>query len=391
MNFNCCVTLLCVLVFVNRAELANNGYIHDCLLYWGPGYNDILTFLCQDHHQVNNYFVPGATRECSNETTTFQTGNGIATIHFRDCQISQLSGDIFPSYPALRTLNMSSMELNHLPSAFFGGAIKLETFLASHNQLQVLRVDQFALASKLTAVDLSFNNISTIETGTFDDRSSSLVSIDLSHNQIHLIPFETFHKLVNLKMLNLSHNRMESIEIGTFSNQRNLNTLDLSFNAFTVIDLGVVLPHIGAIARFFVEGNPLADNISGYKQQLFPHLIWTDKFAAALPTSHRTDDNAVDNSRDQSSSNDSQGERNGNRNPFDSTISVDLSNSPIIWIILVGIALTIAMLAALFIRLKRFERIYWAEWTNGKNNEYHGEKNMCSVAYDNQCDKILIE
>lgn len=269
--------ILLVAVLASGIAPPKKEYIHDCLLYWLPGNNAVVTFLCDHHFHEINYFQPIATKKCVNATNTFVNA-GIGKIQFQDCQMSQMPYNIFATFSStLRTLNISSMGLESLAHDFFVGAGPLERVNASHNRLTVVRGNQFANAANLVAVDFSFNKIGRIDAAAFDDRLVRLETVSLAHNAIQSVAFETFQKLAKLKYLNLSHNRLEAIDSGTFSTLKFLTAVDLSFNRLRVVDLIAVLPHFVSVRAFAVDGNPLV-HVTGYTSSLFPQLLWSKEF-----------------------------------------------------------------------------------------------------------------
>lgn len=282
MMFVTSMILLIVLISVKCITCANE-YIFDCPRVKNQDCDYDVMFFCHDQFKEMNYFDRQHTIDCSDDDSQPVLTYFVYGIHFNDCQISEISVDIFTSYSYLRTLNISSMQLEHMSSGLFRGSKNLRKIIASHNRLSVIRTDQFVLAKDiLLSVDLSFNNIDKIEKGAFNGPLTHFSSLDISHNNIHRIPFDAFHNMGALRHLDLSHNQMKSIEIGTFAHQRRLKTLDLAFNMITVVDLGRALPQLGWIEDFILFGNPL-NSVSGWNPQLFPHLKWSENFAIASP------------------------------------------------------------------------------------------------------------
>lgn len=399
---------LLVVALASHIILAKNTFVYKCLSYIRDPYDkDIVTFLCDNQYHAIKYFEK-PNKYCSNNTAAF-AGWSIRTIHFHDCQMSRIPYNIFPIYYNLRVLNISSMCLDELQQTLFAGANALERVNASHNRLKAIRTDQFALASGLSTVDVSFNNITTIEIGAFDERSGQLQWLDMSHNQIHHIPLETFHKLLNLTHLYLEHNRLESIDIGTFALQKNLIILDVSFNWFKVLDLRSILPHVGSLEVFSINGNPLRA-VSGYMHQLFPRLMWSEYFSISVGdvSTEKVTENIIDTVRssveavdaenvsvndgyvESTTSNRSVNDNDNGKSLVGDFVSEQQPHNGTRSIIFEIVSvITMVVVVAMIIRQLKMESINRIE-LNAANCRYHVADNSCSALHENGCDAALI-
>lgn len=81
----------------------------------------------------------------------------------------------------------------------------------------------------LRLLDMSHNNITTIDDSTFEN-VTNLIELDLSWNRIETIADRTFHKLAELKRLDISHNRLTRLPEHMFAVPSVLEVLILSNN-----------------------------------------------------------------------------------------------------------------------------------------------------------------
>lgn len=71
--------------------------------------------------------------------------------------------------------------------------------------------------------------------------------------------------------LDLSYNNLSNIQLGTFSNQWNLISLHLSHNFFKSIDFGLFSPRFDHLRSLIIESNELSD-LDGFSRIVFPKL-----------------------------------------------------------------------------------------------------------------------
>ncbi|XP_067123572.1 toll-like receptor 13, partial [Centruroides vittatus] len=126
------------------------------------------------------------------------------------CSISSLEDDVFSDLINLRTVNLDSNQIEHLPPN-----------LLRNNKL-------------LTKFSCSINKISTLPTGIFDGLSE-LRQLHLEGNRLENLPEDVFQKLSSLRILDLSKNRLTFLHENIFLPFANLTNLYLSENNFSKI------------------------------------------------------------------------------------------------------------------------------------------------------------
>lgn len=132
---------------------------------------------------------------------------------------------------ALMEAKCQYLELEEFPS--FSSEEVISSLDVSHNNLTELRTSNLPLSFGTTLLSLSFchNSISHIDNDFFGSLPH-LVQLDLSHNDLKsLEPKELFDKLEELQVLDLSYNEIEVLSDGIFSSLKNLKKINLSYNS----------------------------------------------------------------------------------------------------------------------------------------------------------------
>ena len=113
----------------------------------------------------------------------------------------------------------------------------------------------FANLTRLIYLDLSDNDIYTIESGAFECLTN-LAVLRLSMNNLDTIESNTFECLTNLIALNLEENDLETIERHTFDSLTNLIALDLFGNALGTIE-SHTFENLTNLTHLVLNGNTL--------------------------------------------------------------------------------------------------------------------------------------
>lgn len=143
-------------------------------------------------------------------------GSSLETLKLVDCYLPDISSD---------------------PSTFFQSSSSLHSLEMRGNRLKNLTAPNlFGHSSKLTKIDLSFNDIEIISPAIFSLNSHSLVELNLHGNNLKQIDHLTFNNLKNLRSLRLSFNSLQSISPDLLFSLRKLEELDLSRNQITSIN-----------------------------------------------------------------------------------------------------------------------------------------------------------
>ena len=147
----------------------------------------------------------------------------------------------------------------------------------AHCSINNLRNQQFLSLSNLRILDISFNNIQTLISGTFSGLEN-LESISLLGNPIDQIDVGAFQDLIHIGILDLSGAKLTSIQPGTFDGLANLHTLNLSLNQIERVD-GNSFQNLGILRLLDVREN----QILTFDEKIFTgldslELLYTDSF-----------------------------------------------------------------------------------------------------------------
>ncbi|KAM3914583.1 leucine-rich repeats and immunoglobulin-like domains protein 1 [Leptodactylus fuscus] len=137
----------------------------------------------------------------------------------------------------------------------------LETLDLSSNDLTEIRSGSVPLRLRIKDLNLGSNKLSSLESGSFDNLSRSLLTLRLSKNRISQLPVKAF-KLPLLTQLELNRNRIRSIEGLTFQGLDSLEILKLQRNNISKLTDGA----FWGLARMQVlhlEHNSLTEVNSG--------------------------------------------------------------------------------------------------------------------------------
>ncbi len=100
----------------------------------------------------------------------------------------------------------------------------------SHNQLQDLGLNKsnlYTRTSDIASLDFSFNNISVVDESFFKPLQNSLKLLNMSRNCLKEVSRETFSQLRRLHMVDLSFNSLSSLDSGLFISSTKLRSIYL--------------------------------------------------------------------------------------------------------------------------------------------------------------------
>lgn len=183
------------------------------------------------------YFGDTDGVECVNKKGTnvrYCNKQMIDAIRFNECQLYHIPYTMFKSYPYLRVLDVSKLELDSLQPEHLIGAKGAWELLAGNNVIRELPAFLFTNAGCVTKVDLSFNKIERIDEQTFVG-ACDLTMLDLSGNRIQELNEHMFHGLVNLTHMNLAYNQINQIHPYAFVGLKSLFHLDASHNSILIL------------------------------------------------------------------------------------------------------------------------------------------------------------
>ncbi len=175
------------------------------------GYNDI------------HWLYPGVFLGLGNLLELYLEHNHLVTLE------SQLFNDL----QSLKVLDISSNELKVLPISVFWSLTHVQEIILSGNRFKT--VDFFKGLSNLQKLDLSVNQITTLQADVFEDLIS-LKRLYLSENSLVNVNANLFRNLTNLSVLYLQNNKLRNLDRTTFWGLTKLFVLKLNGNQITSFD-----------------------------------------------------------------------------------------------------------------------------------------------------------
>uniref|UniRef100_T1J716 LRRCT domain-containing protein n=1 Tax=Strigamia maritima TaxID=126957 RepID=T1J716_STRMM len=212
---------------------------------------------------------------------------------------------------SLTHLDLSENVISSLTCTLLAGLPPVKNLVLSKNMFSVLTKDSFCpnfgtsppLSAVLHNLDLSGNNIHTLEEGVFRCLTQ-LEKLNLSGNILSLVGSKEFKGLTTLKILDMSNNALLQIGEGSFNDMPRLYYLNLKQNQLTSVPRNL-LPHINVLD---VTGNAIAvisedSSLLGIKHVLISHnplicdcrIRWIRQHLVnSLPVTQRREDCPID-------------------------------------------------------------------------------------------------
>ncbi|XP_069617855.1 leucine-rich repeats and immunoglobulin-like domains protein 2 [Ranitomeya imitator] len=151
-------------------------------------------------------------------------------------KISELNGDLLQQYLSLETLDLSSNLLTEIKNTFFP-RIPLKHLNLSNNRITTLEVGSFDnLSGSLIVLKLNKNKISVIQPKSL--KLPNLQHLELRRNRIQVVESLTFQGLDLLKSLKMQRNGIGKLMDGAFFGLDNMEQLELEYNNVTDINKG---------------------------------------------------------------------------------------------------------------------------------------------------------
>ncbi len=145
---------------------------------------------------------------------------------------------MFSGLSRLTFLDLHYNQISVLSEGVFSGLNQLTSLDLSGNRISVLSEGVFSGLNQLTSLDLSGNRISVLSEGVFSGLSQ-LTNLYLSYNQISVLSEGIFSGLSQLTTLNLHDNQINVLSEGAFNGLSQLTTLNLHDNQINVLSEGV--------------------------------------------------------------------------------------------------------------------------------------------------------
>uniref|UniRef100_A0A914X140 Uncharacterized protein n=1 Tax=Plectus sambesii TaxID=2011161 RepID=A0A914X140_9BILA len=156
------------------------------------------------------------------------------SLSLADNQISSVSLDELSFYPDLEFLDLSDNQILTLDRGAFFRLINLKVLRLNGNQIKSLIVETFAGLSELQALDISRNKLERLPTSVFADLHR-LEVLNISDNALKTMSPGALTGLTSLKDLHLARNQLSEMPKTALHAPSNLKLLDLSFNRLNAI------------------------------------------------------------------------------------------------------------------------------------------------------------
>ncbi|KAK6644340.1 hypothetical protein RUM43_000607 [Polyplax serrata] len=165
----------------------------------------------------------------------------------------RLPPEIFENLTSVETLDLSNNGLKILPQKLFHSMKRLKIILLKDNFIEFIprRAFQGDVHSDLTTIQLSYNQLSFIESYTFSDLNN-LQSLWLNDNRIRRIDKRAFTNLNRLRHLYIRGNEINYLNDETFQNLPELEKLDLAYNRLRVFNYDC-LEQVGTLSSFVLN------------------------------------------------------------------------------------------------------------------------------------------
>lgn len=158
-----------------------------------------------------------------------------ARVQMRHLEITNLTRNMLRNLTDVLSIDFRNNHIEDIENESFFECRNLEKIDLMENRLVKITKHIFnGNFEELQEINLSFNAIIAIESGSFD-KLSSLKSIDLSSNCIRHLHSDLFKKCEDLKSVRLHHNEIIKIEFNLFNSKAHLKLLDLSHNQLDFI------------------------------------------------------------------------------------------------------------------------------------------------------------
>jgi hypothetical protein len=149
-------------------------------------------------------------------------------------RIASIPPGTFEGTPALTQLRLDGNSIDTVEDGVFEGMEDLRMLNLCTNAISALSPGSFDLSS-LTVLDVSFNRLTTLATGSFDG-VPSLDVLSLNGNRLTTLEPGGFQNLPNLTTLYLFENQLASIPEASLSGLESVHELRLDRNALLRLD-----------------------------------------------------------------------------------------------------------------------------------------------------------
>lgn len=148
---------------------------------------------------------------------------------------------------------------NHIPNLSYeqlSGYADLKTLDVSRNQISVVNRGTFRGLKQLRNILLNHNQLNGIANGTFEGTEIPLRRVIMNNNEIEFIDKNAFSGLHRIYCLYLNFNRIQTLPKSVFRGLQGLQSLHLNNNRLKTLDQNVFLG-LTSLQNLYLNGNNL--------------------------------------------------------------------------------------------------------------------------------------
>ena len=170
----------------------------------------------------------------------------------------------FPT--SLTSLDVGFNNIASVDNGTFEGLRNLQMLNLGSNMIRILESNVFTDLENLLELKLSYNNMQSIHEDAFRGLRK-LAKLMLDRNRLEVLPKKLFLGLSNLNTLLLRYNQLRSLEVGIFHGLGSLSLLNLYDNNLRTLPFGL-FSGLYSLKTVYLERNELVDLQSGLFSKL---------------------------------------------------------------------------------------------------------------------------
>ncbi|KRT86301.1 hypothetical protein AMK59_1809 [Oryctes borbonicus] len=231
----------------NRYNSRYGRYERICTNYYEMHCYEVKNELESAHMDSVHKIIVRSGDMKSINSALFKGFNNVRSVTITESDIETIQPNSFTNLPYLESVNLTGNALEVLSQASFDSR-SLKTLDLSNNNISTIEYNPFTSVSKLILHHNQITNISYLVAVC-----TSLEALDLSYNNINVI--ELPENCQNLLSLNATHTELSKFTV-TSNKSLVLNSLDLSYNSLNDIS-STNLYNLATLSSLNLNNNPL--------------------------------------------------------------------------------------------------------------------------------------
>ena len=168
----------------------------------------------------------------------YNLDNHLKRLELYSNKIQEIKANTFNNLNVLDYLDLSPNEITTVETHSFDGLVNLKILFLSLNKIELIQKDLLGPLISLEYFSFTRNEISNIEANSLDGMQS-LTELRLYSNKLRLIKKNMFSSLIKLERLLLHKNEIEKIEVNSFYGMASLKKLYLNSNRLKYVSSGL--------------------------------------------------------------------------------------------------------------------------------------------------------